>query len=134
MPTASSAQNCEALARSVERLCEVSPGVPFPELVRTALAVPERSTVVARVVRTTSTRVAVVWVDQQRTPAEELLRLFTPREREVALLVAEGARNREIAGRLGIAESTVKDHVHRALSKLGCESRAELVKMLLHSA
>lgn len=51
---------------------------------------------------------------------------LTKRERQVAALVAEGLRNREIAQRLGITVATTKDHVHRVLSKLGLPSRAAL--------
>lgn len=107
--------------------------MPLRELVEVALAAPERSDVVAHLVPTATARVAVVWVNERARPAEELLGLLTPRERQVVLLVAEGAKNREIAERLGIAEPTVKDHVHRALCKLGCESRAEIVKMIWQS-
>jgi DNA-binding NarL/FixJ family response regulator len=56
---------------------------------------------------------------------EGLLRL-SDREREVALLVAQGLRNREIAGRLFLSERTVENHVHRALERTGLRSRAEL--------
>lgn len=48
---------------------------------------------------------------------------LSAREREVAALVAEGLRNREIARRLGIREATVKDHVHRILEKTGLAGR-----------
>lgn len=49
---------------------------------------------------------------------------LTPREREVAGLVAVGLRNRDIALALDIAVATVKDHVHRILTKTGLDSRA----------
>ncbi|ANJ27136.1 helix-turn-helix transcriptional regulator [Agromyces aureus] len=49
------------------------------------------------------------------------------REREVLKLVASGARNREIAGQLGISENTVKFHVSNLLRKAGAQSRAELI-------
>jgi DNA-binding NarL/FixJ family response regulator len=52
---------------------------------------------------------------------------LSEREREVALLVARGLRNKEIAAELGIAESTVKDHVHHVLEKSGLGSRAEII-------
>ena len=54
--------------------------------------------------------------------AEEL----TPREREVAMLVARGLTNRQIAARLVIAERTVDKHVGNILGKLGFASRAQV--------
>lgn len=130
MPVRDDLEASAALARSVELLCETRPGVPVGALVELALASPPHCRVTAKVVRTGSDRVAVVWVEKARPHLDVLLGPLTPREREVALLLAEGARNREVAARLKIAEATVKDHVHRALDKLGCESRAELVAML----
>jgi len=52
--------------------------------------------------------------------------LLTPRERDVALLVAAGQRNRVIAGELGISEGTVKMHLHNVYAKMGLESRTQL--------
>jgi DNA-binding NarL/FixJ family response regulator len=49
---------------------------------------------------------------------------LSPREREVAGLVAVGLRNRDIALALGISVGTVKDHVHRILTKSGLDGRA----------
>lgn len=49
---------------------------------------------------------------------------LTDREREVLLLIDEGAANKEIARRLFISESTVKTHVVHLLEKLGVASRA----------
>ena len=49
---------------------------------------------------------------------------LSPREREVAGLVAVGLRNRDIALALGISVATVKDHVHRILTKSGLDGRA----------
>jgi DNA-binding NarL/FixJ family response regulator len=51
---------------------------------------------------------------------------LTRRERDVARLVATGQRNRAIAGSLGIAEGTVKMHLHNVYAKLGLESRTQL--------
>ena len=48
------------------------------------------------------------------------------REREVALRVAQGKINREIAAELFIAETTVRDYVSTALKKLGLANRAAL--------
>lgn len=51
---------------------------------------------------------------------------LTSREREVAGLVASGARNEEIAAQLRLSVGTVKGHVHRILGKLGVDSRVRL--------
>lgn len=49
---------------------------------------------------------------------------LTPREREVAALVAHGRSNKEIAAELVISLATVKDHVHSILTKSGLRTRA----------
>ena len=51
---------------------------------------------------------------------------LSPREREVAGLAGRGLTNREIAGRLFLSLSTVKQHISSVLRKLGKSSRAEL--------
>lgn len=55
-------------------------------------------------------------------------RRLTRRERELILLVGQGLTNKEIAGRLGLSEQTVKNHVHRILRKLGASDRANLME------
>jgi DNA-binding NarL/FixJ family response regulator/signal transduction histidine kinase len=52
---------------------------------------------------------------------------LTPREAQVLRLIAEGYSNEEIAELLGIAESTAKTHVKRALAKIGARDRAQAV-------
>jgi two-component system, NarL family, nitrate/nitrite response regulator NarL len=49
--------------------------------------------------------------------------VLTPREREVLSLIDAGCSNKEIARRLHIGLSTVKNHVHNLLGKLGAERR-----------
>ncbi|MEO8030558.1 MAG: response regulator transcription factor [Gemmatimonadota bacterium] len=51
---------------------------------------------------------------------------LTRREQEVASLITQGLSNKAIAARLQIALYTVKNHVHRVLSKLAINSRLEL--------
>ena len=53
---------------------------------------------------------------------------LTPREREIAALVYEGLRNKEIAARLVIDESTAKKHVEHIREKLGFHTRAQIAK------
>jgi predicted ATPase/DNA-binding CsgD family transcriptional regulator len=52
--------------------------------------------------------------------------VLTPREREVAALVATGLSNREVAERLVISKRTADTHVEHILSKLGVTSRAQI--------
>jgi non-specific serine/threonine protein kinase len=51
---------------------------------------------------------------------------LTRREKEVAVLIAEGLTNRGIAERLVISEWTVETHVRHILTKLGLRSRAQV--------
>jgi DNA-binding NarL/FixJ family response regulator len=52
---------------------------------------------------------------------------LTEREREVAILVATGLSNDEIAQRLVISPLTAKTHVSRAMTKIAARDRAQLV-------
>jgi non-specific serine/threonine protein kinase len=52
--------------------------------------------------------------------------VLTPREREVAALIARGYTNRQIAQELIITEGTVASHVVHILNKLGVGSRAQV--------
>jgi non-specific serine/threonine protein kinase len=51
---------------------------------------------------------------------------LTPRERQVAVLVASGRTNRQIGRVLGISEKTAEVHLHHVMSKLDVRSRAEV--------
>ena len=53
--------------------------------------------------------------------------VLSPREREVLDLLAEGCSNKQIAGRLFVAETTVKGYVASLLDKLGVDSRLQAV-------
>jgi non-specific serine/threonine protein kinase len=58
---------------------------------------------------------------------------LTPRELEVAHLVAEGLTNRQIAERLAIAPGTTRIHVERILRKLGLTSRVQVATWVVRS-
>jgi DNA-binding NarL/FixJ family response regulator len=58
---------------------------------------------------------------------EPAIEPFTPREREVLALLAEGLPNKLIARRLHISEHTVKFHINGLMTKLGVSSRTEAV-------
>src|SRR5262249_3447751 len=51
---------------------------------------------------------------------------LSPREREVAMLVARGYTNQQIASDLVISEATVASHVVHILAKLAFSSRAQI--------
>lgn len=58
---------------------------------------------------------------------------LTPRQREIAALVAEGLTSAEIAVRLGVASGTVNNHIARSLRVLRLRNRAQLaVWAVLH--
>ncbi len=59
----------------------------------------------------------------QRPPDTE--EPLTPRELDVLNLLAQGESNKRIATRLGLAESTVKNHVNNILGKLQVRNRTE---------
>jgi ATP/maltotriose-dependent transcriptional regulator MalT len=63
-----------------------------------------------------------------RDPAvhAELMDYLTPREREIALLVAKGLTNRQVARELSISERTAGNHVAKILKKLGLRSRIQI--------
>ena len=56
---------------------------------------------------------------------------LTWREREAVELVAEGLSNKAIAARLGVSVRTVEGHLNHVFTKLGVESRTELVRFVL---
>lgn len=65
-------------------------------------------------------------------PEHARIASLTPRERDVAALVAEGLRNDQIARRLSMSEKTVRNHVVDVCRKLGVAGRLELLVYANH--
>ncbi|MFF4622063.1 ATP-binding protein [Nonomuraea jabiensis] len=59
---------------------------------------------------------------------------LTPRETEIAQLIARGMRNKEIAAALVIAQRTVEGHIEHILCKLGFNSRTQIVGWVAEQA
>jgi DNA-binding CsgD family transcriptional regulator/HAMP domain-containing protein len=85
--------------------------------------------------RTSELHAAVVearsYEDRLRRQALETL---SPREREVAALLAQGLTNHQIAMRLTISDGTAKVHVEHILAKLGLETRGQVAAWALDAA
>jgi len=62
------------------------------------------------------------------------LAALTPQQREVALLIAAGKSNREIADDLGLSFNTASSHVKQVYARLEVNDRAAVAQKLLHLA
>lgn len=63
-------------------------------------------------------------------PHNQILRPLTEREKEILDLIRCGRKNREIAGELCIAESTVHKHVQNIFEKLHARNRTEAIYLM----
>jgi DNA-binding NarL/FixJ family response regulator len=63
----------------------------------------------------------------EMTLGDEWSKVLSPREREIALLVAEGLSNKEVARQLGLSDGTVKICLHTIFQKLGARNRYSLI-------
>jgi DNA-binding NarL/FixJ family response regulator len=84
--------------------------------------------------------IRAVHAGQRRVPpslavklAEHMPRMpLSAREIEILKLIAQGLRNKEVGGMLGIAEDTVKVHVKNIFDKLDVNDRTQAVTVALH--
>jgi len=80
-------------------------------------------------------RLTAALVSELRRPGEEqhsnaegkLIALLTDREKDVVSLIGEGLKNKQIADRLFISETTVRHHITSILKKLQVSDRLELL-------
>ena len=68
-------------------------------------------------------------LDQSTSTLRSGFETLTPREKEIMKLVASGLINKQIAGKIGLSEITVKIHRGSLMRKLGAKSLADLVRM-----
>jgi two-component system response regulator DevR len=68
---------------------------------------------------------AVARARKPSAAGSDRLALLTDQERTVLRLIGEGLTNRQIGGRMGLAEKTVKNYTSHLLAKLGLERRTQ---------
>ncbi len=64
-------------------------------------------------------------LEPSKDPYHSIISRLTLREIEILQEVAAGSINKEIADRLSLSETTVKNHMHRIFDKLGLRNRRE---------
>jgi FixJ family two-component response regulator len=67
--------------------------------------------------------------DQSVAAVRSAFETLTPREREIMTFVTSGLMNKQVAGKLGLSEITVKIHRANVMRKMACQSLADLVRM-----
>ncbi|WBO61526.1 response regulator [Streptomyces camelliae] len=103
---------------------------PPPELINAVRVVARGDSLLAPAVTRTLIGRFAERVRPSATPASperERLKVLTPREHEVLLLISEGLSNAEIATELVISHETVKTYVSRILTKLDLRDRVQAV-------
>ena len=76
-------------------------------------------------------RAAVTGAPERSDVPDQAFPTLSPAERRVALLVADGCTNREIAQRLHVSRRTVETHVLHAFQKLGVQNRTQLARQMM---
>jgi len=94
---------------------------------RTLLLYLEMMAIGERVLSIDLVRVMLEGRDIRRSEGARGIPGFSKREVDILECLAQGMRNREIGGRLGIRESTVKFHLSSVLRKIGASNRTQAV-------
>jgi two-component system response regulator FixJ len=68
---------------------------------------------------------------QEHSRIKERLESLTPREDEVLNLMTQGKQNKVMAAELGLSQRTVEIHRAHVMEKMGANSVAQLVRMVL---
>lgn len=77
-------------------------------------------------------RKVVAYFSADKSPTQEVEKL-TPREKEILSLVAQGCFDKEVADKLGISNTTVRNALHTIYRKLQVQSRTEATLKFLKS-
>jgi two-component system, NarL family, nitrate/nitrite response regulator NarL len=119
------------LATTLEQLGGSQPGVGFVHLVHLARQVPRGSSITVDFTKSKlcSSPLVIVALTPDE-PEEPCWVDLTPREKDVARLLASGLSNKIIARRLGITLGTVKSYVHRILAKTGTGNRTSFASQV----
>ena len=65
---------------------------------------------------------------------EELISLLTPRQQEIAALIASGLTNEQIAQKLVLTPGTVANHVQHILQRLGADRRTQIAAWIVEQS
>ena len=144
--------NGEDVASEVSRLQTLAPDAPIlvfglrvdPQLAKTAIRAGARGFIHAGMKPQQIVRALSVVAEGETAIPRELLEsllgkaepqsdldALTPRQREILELVAEGLTNAQIAKRVFLSESTIKQHLRAAYKLLGVRKRTEAAALLL---
>lgn len=121
-------ESLSALRRLVQTMhADNGQSLPLKQLVQLADQVKTENGITIDFQATESLGSPMVVVQIPSSPQVSALALdLSKREQDVACLIAEGLSNKEIAKRLHISVGTVKDHIHRILTKTKLPNRTAI--------
>lgn len=123
----------DQLSTTLAQLGEVHRGVGFVPLMNLARLVPQATSITVDFTKAWQIAAPLVVVAVRSDESDELSwNDLTPREKDVARLLATGLSNEMIARRLDITLGTAKCYVHRILAKTGTRNRASFASRARH--